>query len=127
MSGVIDDIDKMDESNKFSELVFKVDELWKAVQAIGGEVYDLQQWRSKQVALETSTGGLMNDIDDIIPTDHHTYLIVAEKDSEFDRSLAWFLEQSKEQAIAGLVFKNFLKGHPYPSSVYLSEEVDTLF
>jgi Arc/MetJ-type ribon-helix-helix transcriptional regulator len=50
---ILDAIEKMDESDKFSELVFKVEELWKAVEAIGGEVYDLQRWRSEQVALET--------------------------------------------------------------------------
>lgn len=52
---ILDAIEKMDESDKFSELVFKVEELWKAVEAIGGEVYDLQRWRSERVALETAT------------------------------------------------------------------------
>jgi hypothetical protein len=69
----------------------------------------------------------MNDIDDIIPTDHHTYLIVTRQDSEFDRSIAWFLEQSKEQAIGGLIFSDYCEGHPHSSSVYLSEKVDAAF
>jgi hypothetical protein len=56
-----------------------------------------------------------------------TYVIVTKSGSDFDKSLAWLIEDSQKQGMDGLTFSRWLQMHPYPASVYLSEEVDDFF
>ncbi len=56
-----------------------------------------------------------------------TYAIIAETDSDFDKSLRWFLQSAAREGTKGLDYHQYATGYAPDSIVRLSRELESFY